>query len=98
MPSVTPATKPYLLSNIKLPSEMTGLHTALNEPGQRLYRQAVRNRIRTLLNDPAIEGHEKRAGCQKLEQPNVPIETLEKRRDKLIEIISERRLARQLAA
>jgi hypothetical protein len=77
---------------------MTGLHATMNESALRLYRQAVRKRIRTLLNDPAIEGEEKRAGCLKLEQPNVPIETLEKRRDKLIEIISERRLARQLAA
>jgi hypothetical protein len=77
---------------------MTGLHATMNESALRLYRQAVRDRIRTLLNDPAIAGEEKRAGCLRLEQPNVPIETLEKRRDKLIEIISERRLARQLAA
>jgi hypothetical protein len=72
---------------------MTNLGTFLNPAGQKLYRQAVRKQIRELLDDPLITGPERKAGNLKLEEAGVPLETLEKRRDKLLEIITGRRLA-----
>jgi hypothetical protein len=77
---------------------MTNLGAILNPAGQKLYRQAVRKKIRELLDDPLINGPERKAGYLKLEEPEVPLETLEKRRDKLVEIISDRRLAPLLKA
>lgn len=71
---------------------MTNLGTFLNPAAQKLYRQAVRKKIRELLDDPLITGPERKAGHRKLEESEVPLETLEKRRDKLLEIITSRRL------
>jgi hypothetical protein len=77
---------------------MTNLGATMNAAGQKLYRQAVRKKIRELLDDKLITGPERKAGYLKLEESEVPLETLEKRRDKLLEIISGRRLAPLLEA
>jgi hypothetical protein len=69
---------------------MTNLGTFLNPAAQKLYRQAVRKKIRELLDDPLITGPERKAGNLKLEEAGVP---LEKRRDKLVNILTNRRLA-----
>jgi hypothetical protein len=75
---------------------MTNLATVMNPAAVRLYRQAVRKQIGRLLNDPLVTGPERVAGNRKLEEPGVPLETLEKRRDKLVEILNGRRVATRL--
>jgi hypothetical protein len=75
---------------------MTNLGTFLNPAGQKLYRQAVRKQIRELLDDSLVTGPERKAGYLRLEEQGVSLETLEKRRDKLVEIINDRRVAKRL--
>jgi hypothetical protein len=73
---------------------MVNLGMKLNPAGQAVYRQAVRDNLRNLLADPALTPAERKAGLLKLEQSGLSLETLEKRRDKLVEILDSRRLAK----
>jgi hypothetical protein len=70
---------------------MTNLAATMNDPATRVYRQALRDKVRTLLNDPAITGEECRAGCKKLDTPGRSIEALERWKTNLLKLITQRR-------
>jgi len=68
---------------------MTGLAAILNEPGQQLYRTALRNSIFRLLDDEDFPAEEAQAGRTWVEASGRSTQALERLMDRCIERLRE---------